>query len=862
MKRLNQGRIFTNNNCIACNRCISKCPIIGANYFVDRDGRARIEVDGNKCIKCGYCMDSCIHDAREYMDDAGLFIDELLSGEKFSVIIAPSFFIDYMEVAENVVGYLKSLGVEKVYDASFGADISVWGTLNYLDTHEDSAVISANCPAVVNYIEKELPEVIPNLIPIQTPVLCMAIYAKKYLGDNNKMVLLSPCIAKTDEIHSQDENYINYNVTFKHLFDRLAGIDISNYHGKTDVDDIGRGKIFPFSGGFKENIEFFVGYEKLVWRLDEGEEIYKKFANFSNQDFTQKLYAIDAISCKQGCVYGPGVDKSKKDQETFFGNVAAFRTKHCGDKRNHCNEQFSIKERRKKLDDFFSDLKPDDFKRTFVDRYEQKFPVPEETIEEIFVQMNKNTFGERNINCQSCGYETCGEMVKAVALGYNDMNNCIHYSKERNIRLLSTDIITGIPNENAYFMFLQRLIDSGQVAEYAVANLNVKNFTLVNERFGSEKGDEVIRIFSKQLLAIAEDDEIIARVGGNNYFAAFKKDRLEEKIKKCNSIIVKIEMMNEVIEYPIQIRAGIYNIQKEDDVVSEINNKVAIAFGYAKRIEREDFVYFDENIRKELYNEMMIRKMLPKALENNEFIVYYQPKVSLENYKLIGAEALVRWKQNGKIIPPMSFIPICEKNGFVKQIDFYVLDRICSRIRKWLDEGIEIVKISSNFSKHHFEEVNIAEKICSVVDKWKIPHEYIEVEFTETAYINRQDILSETIEKLKSYGFSSSMDDFGSGYSSLSLLQALNFDVLKLDKSLLGRGINDLRTNKIIANIIAMTKDLNMEIIAEGVETRQELEMLQNLRCNIVQGYIFDKPLPEEDFYQRLLNKEYKILDL
>lgn len=859
MKKLNQGRVFTNDNCIACNRCISKCPITGANYFVNRNGRARIEVDGNKCIQCGYCMDTCIHDAREYIDDIDLFLDGLSSGEKFSVIVAPSFFIDYADIAEQVMGYLKHLGVEKIYNASFGADISVWGSLNYLDTHHEGAVISGNCPAIVNYIEKELPELIPNLIPVQTPVLCMAIYARKYLGDKNKMVLLSPCIAKSEEINSQEEKYIEYNITFKHLFSRIAGIDITNYHGTADMDDVGLGNIFPFPGGYKENIEYFAGYGKLVWKLEEDSSIYKKLSIFKNKDLVQKVYTVDVLSCKQGCVYGPGADKLKLNRTLFFDNITSIRTKHYNEKESFCNAQLSVEERRERMEHYFSDLRPEDFGRTFRDRYEQQWPVPEETIEEIFTQMNKNTFEERNINCQSCGYENCRDMVKAVALGYNNMNNCIHYSKEKNIRLLSTDTITGIPNENAYIMFLQKLVDYGKASEYAVANLNIKNFTLVNERFGSEKGDEVIRIFSKQLFDLAEEDEIVARVGGNNYFAALKKEGLDEKLKKCNSIVMKIESLDEVIEYPIQIRAGIYSIREEDKVVSEINNKVAIAFGYAKRVESQDFVYFDENIRKELYNEMMIRKMLPKALENNEFIVYYQPKVSLETYKLIGAEALVRWKQNGNIVPPMSFIPICEKNGFVKQIDFYVLEKICSRIRAWLDEGIEIVKISSNFSKHHFEEKNVADRICAIADKWKVPHEYIEVEFTETAYIDRQDILSETIEQLKEYGFSSSMDDFGSGYSSLSLLQALNFDVLKLDKSLLGRGINDLRTNKIIANIIAMTRDLDMEIIAEGVETRQELEMLRRLKCNIVQGYIFDKPLPEEEFYKRLLNKEYKI---
>lgn len=859
MKKLNQGRIFTNDNCIACNRCISKCPITGANYFVKRNGRARIEVDGNKCIQCGYCMDTCIHNAREYIDDIDLFMNELSAGEKFSVILAPSFFINYMEMAEQIIGYLKYLGVEKVYNAGFGADISVWGSLNYLDTHQDGAVISANCPAIVNYIEKEMPELIPNLIPVQTPVCCTAIYAKKYLGDSNPMVLISPCIAKSEEIHSQSETYIKYNVTFQHLLKKLDGIDISSYHGEVDIDDVGLGNTFPFPGGLKEYIEYFVDYEKLIWKLDEGGSVYKKLSVLKNEDLVRKLYAVDCLSCKRGCIYGPGADTSKMNQENFFGNITAIRTRHYNDRGSFCDEQLSIKERREKMNQFFSNLDSQDFIRTFQDRYEQQYPVPKETIEDIFTQMNKNTFEERNINCQSCGYETCRDMVRAVALGYNDMNNCIHYSKEKNIRLLSTDTITGIPNENAYIMFLQKLVDYGRASEYTVANLNIKNFTLVNERFGSEKGDEVIRFFSKKLYELADEDEIVSRVGGNNYFAAFKKESFAEKLKKCNSITIPIENLDEIVEYPIQIRAGIYNIQERDNVVSEINNKVAIAFGYAKRVESQDFVYFDESIRKELYNEMIVRKMLPKALENEEFVVYYQPKVSLETYKLNGAEALVRWKQNGRIVPPMSFIPICEKNGFVKQIDFYVLEQICRKIRAWLDEGIEIVKISSNFSKHHFEEKNIADKICGVVDKWKVPHEYIEVEFTETAYIDRQDILSDTIEKLKQYGFSSSMDDFGSGYSSLSLLQALNFDVLKLDKSLLGKGVNDLRTNKIIANIIAMTRDLNMEIIAEGVETRQELEMLRRLNCNIVQGYIFDRPLPEEEFYKRLLNKEYRI---
>ena len=237
-------------------------------------------------------------------------------------------------------------------------------------------------------------------------------------------------------------------------------------------------------------------------------------------------------------------------------------------------------------------------------------------------------------------------------------------------------------------------------------------------------------------------------------------------------------------------------------------------------------------------------RRLLQALQNNEFVVYFQPKVSITDMKIAGAEALVRWVYDGQVLPPVKFIPFCERTGLVIDIDFYVLEETCKKMREWLDAGMQLVRISVNFSKYHFNEAGVAERIYNVINRYGIPPEYIEVEFTETAYLDKEELLESTVDKLRSYGIKSSIDDFGSGYSSLNLLQNMDFEVVKLDKSLLGKGVENDKAKKVISSIIHMAKELDMEVLAEGVETVEELKLLKSLRCDIVQGFFFDKPLP------------------
>lgn len=252
-------------------------------------------------------------------------------------------------------------------------------------------------------------------------------------------------------------------------------------------------------------------------------------------------------------------------------------------------------------------------------------------------------------------------------------------------------------------------------------------------------------------------------------------------------------------------------------------------------------------------------RRLLAAVQNKEFVVYFQPKVSISDMRIAGAEALVRWNCNGQILPPVKFIPFCERTGLVIDIDFYVLEETCKKMRQWMEEGLELVRVSVNFSKYHFNESGVAERIFDVIQKYGVPAEYLEVEFTETAYLDKEELLESTVDKLRSYGIRSSIDDFGSGYSSLNLLQNMDFEVVKLDKSLLGKGVENHKAKKVISSIIHMAKELEMEVLAEGVETDEELKLLRELKCDIVQGFLFDKPLPVEEFEKRLRARVYTL---
>lgn len=268
---LPKGLVLTNDKCVGCNKCISVCSCMGATVAdVNDDGKNIILVDGDKCIACGACFDVCAHGAREYLDDTEEFFAALARGEKISILLAPAFLANYPKEYESVLGGLKKLGVNRIISVSFGADITTWGYLNYVQKNNFVGGISQPCPAVVAYIERYVPELIPKLFPVQSPMMCSAIYARKEMGVTDKLAFISPCIAKKLEMTSErGKNMISYNVTFDHLMKYVKEHHIQGSSCKDEIE-YGLGSIYPTPGGLKENVYWFLGEDVLIRQI-EGE---------------------------------------------------------------------------------------------------------------------------------------------------------------------------------------------------------------------------------------------------------------------------------------------------------------------------------------------------------------------------------------------------------------------------------------------------------------------------------------------------------------------------------------------------------------------------------------------------------------
>lgn len=423
-------------------------------------------------------------------------------------------------------------------------------------------------------------------------------------------------------------------------------------------------------------------------------------------------------------------------------------------------------------------------------------------------------------------------------------------------QLYMIDDLTGLPNVNYFTQTVKEMIHRKDHKGHTAFYLNLKDMSVINERFGYETGDEIIKQFAEFLADSVEDGEFAARLGADNFVGIVHNENVEKYLNALKAVTVNFFNGEADEDYQVFSNVGLYALTGEERKASEIMERISIAFAMSRKANAQ-YTYYDETVKQKLLDNMKYTRRLPKAIKQKELLVYFQPKVSAIDYTVVGAEALVRWWCDGQLIPPSDFIPICEKTGLVTEIDFYVLEETCRKMREWIDNEIPLVRISVNFSKQHFKDADVADRIMSVIEKYKIPPRYLEVEFTETAYLDKEELLELTLNKLRSYGIASSIDDFGSGYSSLNLIQNMDFEVLKLDKSLLGKSVENDRSKKVISHIINMAKELDMEVLAEGVETVEEFGLLKELNCDIVQGYLFDRPLQVDEFEKRLRSPKY-----
>lgn len=431
--------IYTNKNCQGCNRCISTCPVLGANHAkkeeVDGSVLYRIYVEESNCIHCGKCIKECEHNAREYLDDTEEFLTALKRGEEISLIVAPSFRVNYSNTYKKAFAALKKLGVREIHSVSFGGDITTWAYIKYIGEYNFTGGIAQPCPAVVSFIEKHVPKLVEKLMPIQSPMMCMAIYLKKYLKKEGKLAFLSPCIAKKDEIdNKQNRDFVSYNVTFQKIMERL---ELGNDEAEEETE-YGLGCVYPSPGGLRESVEYFLGKEPWIRQIEGEKTVYAYLSQYQTQvEKGEELpFLVDALNCQRGCLYGTGTEFCMEQNDRLFYQLHSLKNKNLGkqalkrEKRNPYAAGISKEERLKRFNQQFAKLRLEDFIRTYAPCEEQR-PLSQTELEKIFLEMKKKTYQAQNINCGACGYENCKEMAKAIYYGYNHRENCIHWVKDQ-----------------------------------------------------------------------------------------------------------------------------------------------------------------------------------------------------------------------------------------------------------------------------------------------------------------------------------------------------------------------------------------------------------------------------------------------
>lgn len=414
-------------------------------------------------------------------------------------------------------------------------------------------------------------------------------------------------------------------------------------------------------------------------------------------------------------------------------------------------------------------------------------------------------------------------------------------------RIIYTDPVTGGYNRD-YFIS-NALLKLNRKKQHAVIQFRLEKYRNYCTAYGVKQGEQLLeRIYycARQKL---HRKEKVAHLEGADFALLLQyedREQLEERLKSM------IDAFNSTSEgRHLLFSAGICPVKSRKTDASGVLTAAGLALSKTKN-QNTHIVWFSDDMKVDQIWERRVEDDMDKALVNHEFQVYLQPKYSTKRETLAAAEALVRWVHPELgFIPPGKFIPIFENNGFILQLDDYMLREIAKLQSRWLKEGKRLVPISVNVSRAHFSMDDLAEHICAIVDEYSVPHKYIELELTESAFFDDKETLLSTVKKLKKYGFKISMDDFGAGYSSLNSLKELPLDIIKLDAEFF-RGIDDKeRANAIVGDTIALAKKLGMEIVAEGIESREQVDFLAGQDCDLIQGFFFAKPLPVSEFVKR-----------
>ena len=417
----------------------------------------------------------------------------------------------------------------------------------------------------------------------------------------------------------------------------------------------------------------------------------------------------------------------------------------------------------------------------------------------------------------------------------------MHKEDENNLyQLAYIDKLTKIENSNYFIEKASKLLK--QQYEGYLLIIDIGKFKMFNKKYGRIQGDKLLISIGQKLKQILGEKRIVTRLA-NDAFAVILEYKKEEKLIQIVEIIIdklsKIKIDKEL--YKILIAIGISKITKKDNDIFDVLDKAIIARDEAKKNFNKKFYIFNQKLENQMIKEHEIELIMEEGIQNQEFKVFYQPKVNAKNEKVEEAEALVRWERENKLIPPNEFIPVFEKNKFIIQLDKYIYEQVCKDMKEWKEKYNKKIKISVNISKQHIVQDGFIEEYYKITKKYNINPNEIELEITETTELDERFGISKILEKLKEKGFKISIDDFGTGYSSLSMLQQIPVDVIKIDKSFVDQ-------TKMLEIMILIAKKMDLETVAEGVETNEQVQILKKLEVDLLQGFYYSKPLEKTEF--------------
>ncbi|SJZ89105.1 sensor domain-containing protein [Selenihalanaerobacter shriftii] len=418
------------------------------------------------------------------------------------------------------------------------------------------------------------------------------------------------------------------------------------------------------------------------------------------------------------------------------------------------------------------------------------------------------------------------------------------------------DSLTNLPNRNLLNEELNKLLKEAKnnQEKLAIIFLDLDRFKLVNDTIGHDAGDLVLKKAAKRLIECTREDDIVSRFGGDEFVIIMKEIERKQVKKVVNRIIREFSKPLNINEYEIIITPSIgISVYPEDgNNVDELIRYADIAMYSNKNEKKVDYKFYDSNLNVILLQKAKIENRLRNAIENNELRLHYQPQVNLNTGEVIGVEALIRW-QNSELghVSPGEFIPIAEESGLIKPIGKWVLQTACKQNKAWQDAGLPPMNMSVNVSRSQLFNKGFLNTVNQVIERTQLDPKYLELEITESSRNDIEELIS-MLKQLKEIGFKIALDDFGTGYSSLSILDDIPLDNLKIDRSFIQDISKDKNKTALVKNIINIGNDLNLNIIAEGIETTEQHNFLKQNNCNIGQGYLFERPVSGEKIEQLL----------